>query len=108
MPGCNTYPATMVCMALFTFVLEFDGGTDISQFRAASPRRAVSQYPSHLLRNKAVSTPAVRRRIADALLAEKPVAIEGVRNVWCCSASIGERLALLKIVAQAIREIAAC
>jgi hypothetical protein len=88
-------------MALFTFLLEFDGGTYISQFRAPSARRAVAQYPLHLVRNTAVLTVVLRRRLADALSAERPVAIEGVRNVWCCSASIGKRHALLNVVATA-------
>jgi len=89
----------MPVMALFTLILEFDGGTYISQFRAASVARAVARYPSYLLCNKAVSSLGVRRRLADALSAENPVAIEGVRNVWCCSASTGKGLALLSIVA---------
>jgi len=88
-------------MALFTFLLEFDGGTYISQFRAPSARRAVAQYSAHLVRNTAVPTRALRRRLANALSAEQPVAIEGGRNVWCCSASIGKRLALLNVVATA-------
>jgi hypothetical protein len=88
-------------MALFTLVLEFDGGTYISQFRAPSVHRAVAEYTSRLMRNKVVSPLLVRRRLADALSAESPVAIEGVRNVWCCSTSIGKKFVLLNIVATA-------
>jgi hypothetical protein len=88
-------------MALFTFLLEFDGGTYISQFRAASPQRAASQYPSHLMRNNGVPTLAVRKRLADAFTGDYPAAIEGMRSVWCCSATIGKKLALLNIVATA-------
>jgi hypothetical protein len=43
-------------MALYTFVLEFDGGTYISQLRAPSARRAVAQYSLHLEGNTAVLT----------------------------------------------------
>jgi len=88
-------------MPLFTFVLEFTGGTYISQLRARSTRQAVSLYTSELVRNKELSTGSVRKRLADALVAEKPVAIDGVRNVWCCSASVGRSFALLNIVATA-------
>lgn len=87
-------------MALFTFVLEFDGGTYISQFRAPSARRAMAQYSSRIVRNRAVPT-ALRKGLANALSVEHPVAIEGMRNVWCCSASIGRKLALLNVVATA-------
>jgi hypothetical protein len=91
----------MACMALFTLILEFDGGTYISQLRAASVARAVAQYPSQLLSNKAVSTLAVRKRLAQSFSTENPVAIEGVQNVWCCSASAGKKFALLNIVTTA-------
>jgi hypothetical protein len=88
-------------MALFTLLLEFDGGTYISQFRAPSVHRAIAQYPSRLMRDKVVSSLPVRRRLVDALSAESPVGIQGVRNVWCCSTSIGKKFALLNIVATA-------
>jgi hypothetical protein len=88
-------------MALFRLVLEFDGGTYISQFRAPSVQRAVVEYTSRLMRDKVVSSLSVRQRLADALSAESPVAIEGVRNIWCCSTSIGKKFALLNIVATA-------
>src|SRR6476661_5474213 len=89
-------------MPFFTFVLEFDGGTHISQFRAASLFRAVEEYGAQLLGDKAVAKLPVRRRLSKALAAENPVAIKGVRNVWCCSASIGKKLALLNVVATAV------
>jgi hypothetical protein len=86
-------------MPLFTFILEFDGGTHISQFRAASVVRAVHEYGGQLLSDKAVAKMPVRRRLSAAFSAENPVAIKGVRNVWCCSASIGKKLAILNVVA---------
>jgi hypothetical protein len=89
-------------MPLFTFVLEFDGGTHISQFRAASVFRAVEEYGAQLLHNKAIAKLPVRRRLKEALSAENPVAIKGVRNVWCCSASIGKKFALVNVVVTAV------
>jgi hypothetical protein len=86
-------------MALFTFVLEYDRGTYISQCRAATVRSAVARYALHLAGNKAVSTVSVRNRLADALSGEEPIPVDGVRNVWCCSASIGKKFALLNVVA---------
>ena len=86
-------------MALFTFVLEFDGGTYISQSSARSAGRAVAQYASDLVRNEAISTLPIRRTLSQDLKAAHPVAIEGVRNVWCCSSSVSKKFALLNIVA---------
>jgi hypothetical protein len=88
-------------MALFTAVLEFDGGTYISQFRATSADAAATKHAAHLMGNKEMSTLANRRRLANRLSAEQLITIEGVRNVWCCSASIGKKFALLNIVATA-------
>jgi hypothetical protein len=85
-------------MALFTVILEFDGGTYISQFQATSAHNAATKHVAHLIDIKRMSTPVNRRRLADSLSGENPVAIEGVRNVWCCSATVGKKLALVNIV----------
>ena len=86
-------------MAPFTCMLEFDGGTYISQFRAKSANRAVAMYATEVLDNGAISKLPIRRKLSEAIALEKPVAIDGVRNVWCCSTIVGKRLALLNIVA---------
>jgi hypothetical protein len=88
-------------MALFTVILEFDGGTYISQFQASSPDDAAVKHADYLVGLKGMSTPTNRRRLADSLSLENPVAIEGMRKVWCCSASLGRKLALVNIVATA-------
>jgi hypothetical protein len=86
-------------MALFTMILEFDGGTYISQFQASSPDDAAVKHADYLVGLNGMSTPTIRRRLANRLSLRRPVAIEGVRKVWCCSASIGKKLALVNIVA---------
>jgi hypothetical protein len=85
-------------MALFTVLLEFDGGTYIAQLRASSPRTAIAKYAAQLVDNSAVGRLPARKRLAETLSVEVPVAIEGMRKVWCCSASIGRKLALVNIV----------
>ena len=88
-------------MALFTVILEFDGGTYISQFQATSPDDAAVKHADYLVGLKGMSTPANRRRLSDCLSLERPVAIEGLRKVWCCSASVRGKFALVNIVATA-------
>lgn len=88
-------------MALFTFILEFDGGTYISQFQGSSPDDAAAKYVDYVVGLKGMSTPSNRRRLGASLSLERPVAIEGVRKVWCCSASVRGKLALVNIVATA-------
>ena len=88
-------------MALFTVILELGGGTYISQFQASSPNDAAVKHADYLVGLKGMSTLSNRRRLADSLALERPEAIEGVRKVWCCSASVRGRLALVNIVATA-------
>lgn len=76
-------------MPKFTLVLEFRGGTYIRQVRARSPRAALKTLSSGSDRG---------HRVFKALLDEKTVAIEGISNVWCSSASFQGRLALVNIV----------
>jgi hypothetical protein len=88
-------------MAVFTVIFEFDGGTYISQFHASPPKNAARKHSAHLVEIKGMSALAIRRRLADRLSSEVPIAIAGIRKVWCCRASVGKRLALLNIVATA-------
>jgi hypothetical protein len=76
-------------LAKFTLILEFRGGTYIRQVRAPSPKSA--------LKKVAVGTDS-RSRVFRALLNEKAVAIEGVTNCWCSTASYQAQLALVNIV----------
>ena len=100
-PVLNSYAATIAVMALFTVVLEFGGGTYISQFKAASAHAAAAKHAAHVISVKGMSTPSDRKRLADLLSIEQPIAIQGVRNVWCCSATVGRKFALVNIVATA-------
>jgi hypothetical protein len=88
-------------MALFTMVLEFGGGTYVSQFKAASAHAAAVKHAAHLTTIKGMGTPSDRKRLAERLSLEQPIAIQGIRNVWCCSTSVGRRFALVNIVATA-------
>jgi hypothetical protein len=85
-------------MALFTMLLEFDGGTYIAQLRASSPKTAIAKYAAQAVENSAIGRLPARKRLAEALGIEVPIAIQGVRKVWCCSASVGKKFALLNIV----------
>ena len=88
-------------MELFTVILEFDGGTYISQFQATSPQDAAMKHADYLIGLNGMSTPETRKQLASCLSVDMPIAIEGVRNVWFCSTSLGRKLALVNIVATA-------
>ena len=51
------------------------------------------KYAGLLVNNVAVPL-SVRRRLASGLAEDEPIAIEGIRNVWCCFATVGKKSAL--------------
>ena len=73
-PNYKTDAATIVVMALFTVVLEFDGGTYISQVRAASAHLAAIKHVALLASNKTIGP--TRKRLAVRLAGDKPVGIK--------------------------------
>jgi hypothetical protein len=80
---------------LYTFFLDYKGGTYVSQVRASSPLKALTAWAEALDYTK---VNGLSRR-ARAKLAEKmnqpPTPVEGVKNTWCCSALIRGQLALI-------------
>jgi hypothetical protein len=76
-------------LAKFTLILEFRGGTYISQVTASSPKNALK---------KLTVGNDKRTNVFRALLDQVPVAIEGVKNCWCSTASYRAQFALVNIV----------
>ena len=76
-------------MAKFRLIFEFRRGTYIRQVRAVSPKAALI---------KLASGPDRKRRLFAELSNDKPVAIDGVANCGCSSASYQGQLALVNIV----------
>ena len=76
-------------MPKFTLILEFRGGTYIRQLKAGSPKAALS---------KLAAGSDGKRKVFRALLDEHEVAIDGIANSWCSSASFQGRMALVNIV----------
>lgn len=84
---------------LFTFILEFRGGTYISQYRGRGPREAFQRW----LAGQAVDLagywhPRTVNHLFQNLAAEVPVSIKGVVGVWCVMGSVPRSVALLNIV----------
>ena len=86
-------------MPLYTFVLEFRGGTYISQFEGETAHDAALVWANNL---KTREIAHLRKKHKKLLLAElnenSLVKLSGVKNVWCDSFLIGKHLALLNIV----------
>jgi hypothetical protein len=62
------------------------------------PVDAIKKYAALVVKNSAVGTSSLRKKLANALSDEIPIAISRVRNVWCCSDTIDNKLALINLV----------
>ena len=72
-------------MSLFTFFLDYRGGTYISQVRARNYLVAPRVWAKKLeLRDIPDVSDGFRENLLKSMEFEKPVALEGVRNTWCC------------------------
>jgi hypothetical protein len=87
-------------VCLFTFILEYRGGTHISQVTARSPKAALQRWAMSRRVWSAISSALrVRGRIeASAFLAENLVAVEGTTGVWCTTASVRRSFALVNVI----------
>lgn len=83
-------------MALYTFFLDYQGGTYLSQARAETFHDAAKVWAEegdfeHIAK--------VGSRFQDELLtsieSEKPVQIEGLAKTWCLTFTIADELALV-------------
>lgn len=86
-------------MALFTFMMEFKGGTYIRQVDDVSPRAACRKFAEHLDTTEIFSFgPAEKRCLIEELTDPTPAPILYTINTWCVSALIGDNVALIHFV----------
>jgi hypothetical protein len=84
---------------LFTVLMEFEGTTSASQVKASSADDALRLWALRLSESGCygLSGPAARQ-LQIALATDGMEGIDGLANVWCTTATVGERLAILHIV----------
>jgi hypothetical protein len=85
--------------SIFTLIVDYDGGTYISQWSATSPKRALVKWArsfdfSVIPRVKNSWLEDLRTHIAR----ERPVRISGTKAVWCESGALGNKLMIINIV----------
>ena len=86
-------------MALYTFIFEFDGGTYISQIKARSLKSAVKSWAKKIAKDSPLTLPEKTCRVlTDAIAGDPPTPVSGLANVWCLTALVRGKLALLNIV----------
>jgi hypothetical protein len=85
---------------VYTFVLEYAGGTYVSQYPGGTVKAALQNWAA----GEAVKLAGhwkgdIAERLFARLAEETPVVLDGLHQVWCASASLDSGLALLNIVA---------
>lgn len=83
---------------LYTMVLDYKGGTYISQVSAESPEAAIANWAISANEQDLSSWGLTREELAQ-LSEDRPIPIENCLNVWCASDSAEGGLMLLNIVA---------
>ncbi len=85
--------------ALFTFILDYRGGTYIRQMAGRSLKRAIQEWAESLQASEIYRLGnSGKQDLVSALNDEQPIPIEGVQNVWCFSVVARGQLALINIV----------
>lgn len=91
-------------MPTFTFVIDYDGGTYISQSGGASPKAALRAWLRSFdfsviprLSTRAVQT--LRREVC----ADTPTPVDSVRSVWCIGAALPRRYFMIHIIKTRVR-----
>ena len=86
-------------MATYTLIMDFGGGTYISQVDAGTPKDAMTTA----VRNLEVSEipglgQATKGKLLKEIIDDDPTPIRGVNNVWCLMTGMGSRLALFNLI----------
>ena len=86
-------------MPFYTFIMEYAGGTHISQVSAASPKSACVKWAQGL---DVSQVSGLGQKSKESLIremeADAPLTIDGLSNAWCVTALIRGELALVSIV----------
>lgn len=87
-------------MKLFTVVLDFDGGTYVSQTRARTIAELSVRIAADIDWDAVLgrSRRDARRRYCAALSESEPVPVAGLVSVWCLSALFGRKVAVVHVV----------
>jgi hypothetical protein len=87
-------------MNLYTLVLDFHGGTYISQFDALSAVDAVTAWRRELQEEQLLGEAS--SDVAEGILVDavenRLVEVEGLHGAWCAAATVAGNLALLNVI----------
>lgn len=86
-------------MPLYTLIMEYADGTYISQIKAPSPKSACVKWGQRLDESQVKGLGLKgKESLIERMKEESPLALEGMSNVWCHSALVRGKLALINLV----------
>lgn len=86
-------------MPFYTFIMDYDGGNYTSQVRAPSPKTACVKWARELEIDQMTGIGAKSKlRLIEDMKEERPTPLTERLNVWCATALIRGRLAVINIV----------
>jgi len=89
----------------FTFVLDYRGGTYISQVESDSAKGALRSWLDVVDLDEVFGlTSRGRDRFRESLLAHALVPVDRVRNVWCVSGRVRGALAIVHVIQTVARK----
>jgi hypothetical protein len=88
----------MTGSSLYTILLEFRGGTYISQATGENASSVLSQWISQLDEKDLSAWGLDRDTLVSIHAATTPMALTGRINVWCLSGIAGKRQVLINII----------
>jgi hypothetical protein len=86
-------------MPIYTVVLDYKGGTYISQIKARTHKEACLKWADQLDPKVIFGMGSVgKASLQTGIAREEPVLIQGLKNVWCQSALVRGKGALINII----------
>ena len=84
---------------LYTFVLDYRGGTYIGQASGDSVTTALSQWISKISHEEIAKWGITQNELSEIARSDRPVPLDDCINVWCLSGSTKGGLALINVIA---------
>lgn len=92
-------------MGLYTFVMDYAGGTYVGQVEAADLVEAKAKWAREIdLSLVAGLDESDRAELVSEVDADSPAVLTGLRNAWCITASLSNGLALIHAIRTASPE----
>ena len=86
-------------MPLYTFILDYQGGTYLSQTAAPSPEHAISNWAKSFDTATVPGfSPEMKEGLIQATSEDRLTTVKGISNTWCMGCTIKDRLIPIHIV----------